>query len=140
MGLTQDIADALAAHGKAIGLNVPEQAWATKKVVPPGLELEVPDLSFTDLEQAESQLGADDWTFEFLARVWLGWANPTTSQASLVDALERWVAAIKSDPRLGDLVEEAKVTRADRTYRLDPRTLTPDLVGYETTVRVLVLR
>jgi hypothetical protein len=95
-------------------------------------EIEIPDIGRTRPEEAESQLGADDWQLEYVVSIWVNLTNGPASQQRLVGLVEQWIAAIDTDPTLGGLALDAKVTSAHRQYLLDRR----PLVGYETTLAV----
>jgi hypothetical protein len=98
-------------------------------------EIEIPDVARTGVEEAESQLGADDWDLTFPVSIWVNMTDQAHDQIRLVQTLEQWIAAVDADVTFGGLVLEAKVIRAERQYQLARR----PLVGYETTVAVLKL-
>jgi hypothetical protein len=134
--IIQPVADKLATMLTALGLGV--NTWA-RLALRPGTagmaEIEIPDVTRTAPEQAESQLGADDWDLEYLVTIWVPLTDGISSQRRLVEVLEDWIAAIDADVTLGGLVLEAKVTSARRQYQTEPT----QLVGYETTLAALKL-
>lgn len=99
----------------------------------PAAEIEIPDIDRG--EESESQLGSRDWQLDFPVTIYYDLREPTLAQVRIVEAVEKWIAAVDADEQLGGLsgVVTARVIRADRVYELqDKRTL----IGYETTVRV----
>jgi hypothetical protein len=134
--IIQPVADHMATMLRALGLGV--NTWASEALTmgrAGAAEIEIPDVARTGVEEAESQLGADDWDLEFPVSIWVNLTETGTSQQRLVQMLEQWISAVDADVTFGGLVLEAKVTRAQRQYQLARR----PLVGYETTVSVLKL-
>lgn len=130
----QPVADRLAELLDGIGVNA--NTWADN-ALPAGTdvvaEIEIPDIARTEPEQAESQLGADDWHLEFVVTLYADLRQARASQQRLVVAVEQWIAAVDDDRQLGTLALDAAVTDAKRVYHTDPNR---PLVGYETTVAV----
>lgn len=134
--IIQPVADHMAGLLEALGLGV--NTWARDALTMRGsgaAEIEIPDVSRTGVEEAESQLGADDWDLTYVVSLWVNLTETSVCQQRLVALLEQWIAAVDADVTFGGLVLEAKVTEAKRQYQLAKR----PLVGYETTVSVLKL-
>lgn len=137
----QPIADNLADKCRTIGLNVPGKTWTLGSVNPPAAEIELPDLARTAPEEAESQLGSDDWDLEFPVTIWVDLTRPTEAQVRLKDYLEAWIAAVDADRQLADLdvqIVDASVVSAERVYAVGEGR-SRGLVGYETVVMVHAL-
>lgn len=118
-------------------LKVPPSGWARDHLDSvPAAEIEPPDLRRVDPDTGESQLGSDDWDLEFLVSIWFDLREPTSAQKDLVEAVEKWIAAVDANRSLGGTVLDASVISANRVYQLDANRA---LAGYETTVGVLKL-
>jgi hypothetical protein len=85
--IIQPIADAIADLARGVGLHVPDGAWTVGPVVPPCAEIEVPNGTRTDPEQAESQLGSDDWDLEYPVTLWVDLRRASDAQTQLKDFL-----------------------------------------------------
>lgn len=121
-------------------IKLPPSGWQRDHLPKaPGAEIELPDIGRGDSEQPESQLGANDWTLEFLVTLWFDLREATVAQKRLAEAIELWIKAIDSETVLYSTfpgLDAMKVTRAERVYQLEKdRTL----VGYETTVACVLL-
>ena len=135
--ILQPVADKAATILEALDLGV--NTWANKQLRfgrAGAAEIEIPDIARTSLEQAESQLGSDDWELEFPVSIWVSMTEPHTAQTRLVALVEAWIAAVDYDIQLGGTVLEARVTEARRVYGTSGH---HELVGYETTLSVLKL-
>lgn len=128
-----EIAEALVGLLGDIGLNA--DLWEKKEIRPPAGSVWVPTLQRTEPDEAESQLGTDDWRLIYPVSLYFDLAN-VKDQQTAVEKLEAFVKALDADPSLGGTVLEASVTEAVLFKELDrPR----PLVGYEITVSVLRL-
>lgn len=98
--------------------------------------VEIPDVDLSDVEEAESQLGADDWRLEYPVNLYFALREADIAQARAVDALEAFILAVKADPTLGGTAEiDAKVVSASVSYDEVSDQANPRLV-IETIVRV----
>lgn len=140
--IIQPVADRLKTllEGLALptSLKVPASGWQRDHLAKlPAAEIELPDIGRTDIEEAESQLGSNDWDLDFVVSLWFDLREPTVAQQRLAEAIEKWVAAVDGESWASvPGVLEAKVLRAERVYQLEKQRT---LVGYETTVRVFRL-
>jgi hypothetical protein len=141
--IIQPIADAIADLARGVGLHVPDGAWTVGPVVPPCAEIEVPNGTRTDPEQAESQLGSDDWDLEYPVTLWVDLRRASDAQTQLKDFLEAFISAVDADRSLGLApatvgfeLDDASVVSFERVYGLERDR---QLIGYETTVAVLAL-
>lgn len=139
MGLIQDLADEIAAIGTSIGYSSPTNSWTTVKINPPALEIEIPAINLSDIEEAESQLGTDDWTLAYTVRLWRALRDANTSAAKLADDIEAFIAAVKANPTLGGRADDARVVELRARYLDDEDHASQPLIGYETTIRVMAL-
>jgi hypothetical protein len=117
----QPIADHIGAILKTFQLGVSQDTWAGKDLRfgrAGAAEIEVPDIARTGIEQAESQLGADDWDLEFAVSIWVNITTTGDSQKRLIALVEQWIAAVDADVTFGGLVLEAKVVEAKRQYQI----------------------
>lgn len=134
------IAQALAALAETITVNSEtlKGVWPPQKGLPsvPCVEFEIPRVTWVDVDQAQTQLGADDWTFDFPAVIWFDLRQAEAAQQRLVAALEQWRVAVGTT-NLDGLCQEAAVTAAEPVY--DVTDAARPLIGYETTVRVWAL-
>jgi hypothetical protein len=131
--ILQPIADKAATILTGLGLGV--NTWADAELTmgrAGAAEIEIPDIGRTRPEQAESQLGADDWQLEYVVSLWVNLTNGPASQQRLVGAGRAVDRRRRRRPDARRLVLDAKVTSAHRQYQLDRR----PLVGYETTLAV----
>jgi hypothetical protein len=129
-----EIAEAIVAVIAGIGLK--KYLWEPKDLKPPAGAVHVPHIKRTKPDEAESQLGSDDWDLDFTVSLYFDLAEAAKAQQSMVDAVERFIDAIDEDPSLGGVVLEASVTDAVPFIERDrPR----PVVGYECTVSVLRL-
>lgn len=133
------LADALAALAGGITVNgtALKGVWPPRLGVPdvPCVEIEIPTVRRSDVEEAESQLGADDWTLDFTATIHFDMREAVTAQQRIVEALEAWIAAVDADRSLGIAsVLDASVVSAEPLYDLTDEQR--PLIGYVTTVRV----
>lgn len=139
----QPIADALAGVCRSVGLHVPDETWTVGTLRPPCAEIEVPDGRRTGPEEAESQLGFNDWYQEFPVTLWVDLHRATEAQVRLKTLLEAFIVAVDADRSLGldpaDVdfqLDDASVVSWERVYQLERDR---QLIGYETTVAVLAL-
>lgn len=118
-------------------LTVPDSGWGRDHLAKlPAAEIDLPDIGRTDIDEPESQINSEDWDLRFPVTIYYDLREPTVSQERLIEAAEKFIAAIDDDPTLSSLVQEAKVTSASPVFQLEKaRTL----VAYVLTVDVLQL-
>ena len=131
-----EVANALVAVIKGIEGIEGAYLWERKDIKVPAGSVGVPTLERTDVDEAESQLGTDDWKLEFPVSLYFDLADVAKSQQSMVDALEAFTNAIDADQSLGLPTVEASVNDAQPFAERDRKR---PLVGYEITVSVLRL-
>lgn len=104
----------------------------------PAVVIEIPRITRTALDQAEMQLGTNDWRIEYPVTFYFDLTNPARVQTQAVAFIEAAINAIDADPTLGDIsgVIDAKLATADPVFIEDgPRAM----VAYECEVHVLKL-
>lgn len=131
-----EIAEALVTVAEGTATLQQAHLWEPKDLAPPAASVGVPGLQRTDPDEAESQLGSDDWNLDFTVSLYFDLAHAAKAQQSMVDALEEFTDAIDADASLGGIVLEASVTEA--TPFVEKERKRP-LVGYEVTVSVVRL-
>jgi hypothetical protein len=92
----------------------------------------------TAVEEAESQLGADDWNISYPVLLVADLNEAVANQAQVVDMVEAFVKAIDADYSLAGTVKEAKVTEGEPYVQQDKGSR--PLIGYELVVDVLKLQ
>ena len=98
--------------------------------------VEMPAVERIGLDEAETQLGTDDWTVEFPVVFYCALDEARYAQAQIVAVVEEWIAAIDSNPFAADAsVDDITVIDAGPP-EIDPDAARP-LVIYPTTVQLL---
>jgi hypothetical protein len=127
------LADGITVNGKAL-----KGVWPPRMGLPdlPCVEIEVPErITRTEPDEAESQIGSEDWHIDFTATIYFDLREPVAAQLRLIEALELWIAAVDADRSLGAASTlDASVVSAERVYPEDDQQRS--LIAYATTVRV----
>lgn len=109
--------------------------WQPAAISPPCAVIEPPTVRRRGLEEAESQLGSNDWLIDVPVTLYFDLRVAGPAQAGAVDYLDQVIQAIDANQGLGlDGVIEAKVTQAEPVFVLDTNRT---LFSYECTVEVL---
>lgn len=97
------------------GLGLSTYKWAPGDLdaLPAGV-VEMPTITRTPVDEAEDHLGQNDWSTSWPVVLYFSLAEePQASQATAVETVEAFIAAIDADQDLGGAVQEAKVTEAE---------------------------
>lgn len=137
----QPIAVKLAAEVAAItvaSVAVKSYVWAPgagtgMDAVPCGV-VEMPDFRRRDLDEAESELGQNDWTLTYPVVLYVDLSEAAASQAQLVELVEAFVARVNANPSLTNTVYDAVVV--DGEPFLDLTVEARPLAAYRTSVQV----
>jgi hypothetical protein len=110
--------------------------WGRLEASPPVGIVGLPTGSRVGVDEAESQLGSDDWNLSYPVALFFDLAEAAASQAQAVEAVEAVIAAIDDNPTLSATVFDAKVTN------FEPEAITDrnrPLLAYTLDVDVLKL-
>lgn len=99
----------------------------------PAAAIGIPSIERVGPDEAESQLGTNDWFIDYPVELAVDLADPVYAQATLVGFVEAFVKAIDANQQLTNTVLDAKVVRAE-PFVEDNRA--KPIIGYEATVRV----
>jgi hypothetical protein len=108
----QAIADI--ATGLAVDVTVTGSKWAPRDLSNlPAIVVELPEVRRAGLAGEEPELYADGWWMTFDCILYVELVEAASSQTTVVDIAEAFIAAIDADPSLGiTRIEEARVTSA----------------------------
>lgn len=118
------------------GIRLAAHLWEPKDLAPPAGAVGVPTLKRTPPDEAESQLGADDWNLDFTVSLYFDLVDAAKTQQAMADALSAFTAAVDADRSLGGTAFDASVTEAVPFVEKDRKR---PLAGYEVTVAVVRL-
>lgn len=98
--------------------------------------VEIPTIERIDPDEAESQLGTNDWHIVFPVTLYVDLSEADYSIGQAIEFVEAWIKAIDADPQLSGTVLDCKVTSAEPLVIDD--TARP-LLAYETSVAIWAL-
>lgn len=116
------------------GLNAVK--WTPKDVNPPTAVVGIPRGHRSGVDEAEQQLGSEDWYLTYTVALFFDLSEAQFSQAQAVETLEAFISAIDDNPSLTGTVLDAKVTN------FEPEVVTEanrPLLSYSVDVEVLKL-
>lgn len=104
------VADALEAKAEAL-TDVTAYKWVLRDTdVRPAAVVELPEVARIAPQEAESQLGSNDWDSTWTVAFYVDFdPNSGYGQEQIVEIVEAWVSAIDADRTLAGVCEEAKV-------------------------------
>jgi|SRR5215212_1257635 len=115
------------------------EKWEPQILSPPCGTVSVPSVRRTGPDEAESQLGSDDWYAEYTVSLYFDLKKAQSAQQQMVDAATAFVQAVDADPSLGGTVLDAGVTGVDPVIADGRTRANRPLVVYEITVATLCL-
>ena len=95
------------------GLNVYDHERLGRAFTPPCVMVGAVDVERTGVEEAESELGRDDWSMSWALTLYVALNDPATAYSDARILVGRLIAAFDADQKLGGEVLEAKLVSAE---------------------------
>lgn len=143
MATTSTLIDPVAQALKALleGLDVDpgvKAYWPAPKLMDgtgPWAVVELPRLRRTGTDEAETELGSDDWYLSFPVILYVALSDAKRDQARLLDLLEAAIKAIDDNPSLGIVtVDDTSLIAGDPFFDLTEQAR--PLIAYECELEV----